>query len=71
MAEKLVTIYLDSHAYMGGKWIKGTFSEQHGLVEQHLQEYLDSGWRIKEVHSLGGADANTVRGWIVVHLEKN
>ncbi|HHZ73816.1 MAG TPA: hypothetical protein EYN58_01265 [Candidatus Poseidoniales archaeon] len=71
MVEKIITVYLDSHAYMGGKILAGTFGEKHGMVEEHLSHYLESGWKIKEVHSLGGADSNTVRGWLIVVLHND
>ena len=35
--QRLVTIYLDSHAYMEGKWVKGTHGDKHGQVEEHLR----------------------------------
>ena len=38
--QKLVTIYLDTHAYMGDKWLKGSPADKHGFVEEYLQDYL-------------------------------
>ena len=68
--QKLVTIYLDSHAYMDGKWIKGTHGDKHGFVEEHLQKDLAAGWQVKSVVGLGGrADIGT-SGWLAVLLER-
>jgi hypothetical protein len=40
-------------------------------VEEHLQDELKAGWTIKAVHGFGGNDEGlTVRGWVVVLLEK-
>ncbi|MBE0535061.1 MAG: hypothetical protein IH624_05270 [Phycisphaerae bacterium] len=69
--QKLVTVYLDSHAYMGGKMLGGSAWQKHGLMEEHLKEYLADGWAVKQIHSFGGADdVLKVRGWMVVLLEK-
>lgn len=67
--QKLLTIYLDTYAYMGGKWI-ATYGERHGSVEEHLQDYLQGGWRIVSVTGMGGAsEAANARGWFAVVLE--
>jgi hypothetical protein len=66
--QKLVTIYLDSHAYMGDKWIKGSHADRHGHVEDHLQDDLNDGWRIVSVYGIGGAV--NARGWFAVVMEK-
>jgi hypothetical protein len=69
--QKLVTIYLDSHAYMGDKWLKGTHADRHAFVEQYLQEDLENGWTIATLHGFGGAADNmNVRGWLAIVLEK-
>ncbi len=69
--QKLVTVYLDNHAYMGGKLLRGSFADKHGLVEEHLEPYLADGWSIKKIHSFGGANEGlNVRGWLVALLEK-
>lgn len=71
MKQKLVTIYLDSMAYAKGKMLVGSFAEKHGFVEEHLQSYLDDGWRIGSVSGFGGnSDSVTARGWFAVILEK-
>jgi len=71
MKQKLVTIYLDNSAYAKGKMLVGSFADKHGLVEEHLQSYLDDGWRITSVSGLGGSsEMLTVRGWFAVVLEK-
>lgn len=71
MKQKLVTIYLDNMAYAKSKMLVGSFADKHGLVEEHLQSYLDDGWRIGSVSGLGGsADAVAARGWFAVVLEK-
>jgi hypothetical protein len=62
---------LDNSAYAKGKMLVGSFANKHGLVEEHLQSYLDDGWRITSVSGLGGSsEMLTVRGWFAVMLEK-
>ncbi len=69
--QKLVTIYLDNAAYAKGKMLVGSFADKHGLVEEHLQEEIAAGWRVRSVNGLGGgAEGLSVRGWLVVLLEK-
>jgi hypothetical protein len=71
MKQKLVTIYVDNSAYIGGKMLIGSFADKHGLVEEHLQSYLNDGWRIGSVSGFGGnSDSLSVRGWFGVVLEK-
>ena len=71
MKQKLVTIYLDNSAYAQGKMIVGSFADKHGLIEEHLQSYLDDGWRIGSVSGFGGnSDSIAARGWLAVVLEK-
>ena len=70
MKHKLVTIYLDNMAYAKGKAV-GSFADKHGLAEEHLQTYLDDGWRIGSVSGFGGnSEVISVRGWFAVVLEK-
>jgi hypothetical protein len=40
------------------------------LVEEHFQRYVSEGWKINSVSGFGGGDGVSVRGWIVVLLEK-
>jgi hypothetical protein len=68
--QKLVTIYLDAHSYMDGKWVKATHADKHGFVEEHLQEDLAGGWRIVSLCGIGGAEGMCSRGWLAVVLEK-
>jgi hypothetical protein len=69
--QKLVTIYLDNNAYAQGKMIVTSYHEMHGLVEEHLANYLGDGWSIKMVTALGGnSDGLSVRGWVAVVLER-
>jgi len=69
--QKLVTIYLDNTAYGEGKLLVGSFAEKHGLVEEHLSDFLTKGWRVTAIHGFGGsAKSIAVRGWITVLLEK-
>jgi hypothetical protein len=69
--QKLVTIYLDNSAYGKGKMIVTSYAEMHGLVEEHLQNYFAEGWSIKSVTGFGGnSDGMSVRGWVIVVLEK-
>ena len=71
MKQKLVTIYLENSAYGKGKMLVGSYADKHGLVEEHLQPYLDDGWRIVSISGFGGnADAIAARGWFAVVLEK-
>jgi hypothetical protein len=71
MKQKFVTIYLENMAYAKGKMLVGSLADKHGLVEEHLQTYLEEGWRINSVSGFGGnADAVASRGWFAVVLEK-
>ena len=72
MKQKLVTIYLDNMAYAKGKTIFGSsLADKHGLVEEHLQAFLDEGWRIASVSGFGGSsDGTSARSWLAVVLEK-
>ena len=67
--QKLVTIYLDTHAYMGDKWLKGSHADKHGFVEEYLQDYLKEGWKIASLFGFGGAEGINARGWLAVVLE--
>jgi len=69
--QKLVTIYLDNNAYGKGKMIVTSYADMHGLVEEHLQNYLAEGCSIKLVTGFGGnSESMSVRGWAIVVLEK-
>ena len=69
--QKLVTIYLDNNAYGKGKMLVTSYADMHGVVEEHLQNYLAEGWSIKSVAAFGGnSEALSVRGWVIVVLEK-
>lgn len=71
MKQKLVTIYLENMAYAKGKVLVVSLADKHGLVEEHLQSYLDDGWRIGSIAGFGGnAETLAVRGWLAVVLEK-
>jgi len=71
MKQKLVTIYLENSAYGKGKTLFASFADKHGFVEEHLQSYLDDGWRIGSISGFGGnAEAIAARGWFAVVLEK-
>jgi hypothetical protein len=61
VAQKLLTIFLSR-----------VLEESDAVeVEEHLQEYLDAGWYVKEVRPLpGGGRADIVGGWLVVLLER-
>ncbi|MGN6387296.1 MAG: hypothetical protein ACTHMT_13760 [Verrucomicrobiota bacterium] len=70
--QKLLTIYLDNSAYARGKMVVGTFADKHGLVEEHLGEFLQAGWRIKQIHGFGGTTEGLIlRGWLTVLLERD
>lgn len=68
--QKLATVYLDSHAYMGDRWFKATNDDRHGVVEEHLKDELADGWRVTMVQGFGGVDSMYARGWLIVLLEK-
>ena len=68
--QKLVTIYLDSGAYMDGGWLKVSFADKHALVEEHLADHLRDGWRVVSISGFGGSEGINVRGWLAVVLEK-
>ncbi len=69
--QKLVTVYLDNTAYGKAKTFVGGYADKHGLVEEHLSELLEQGWRVAALHGFGGsAEGLCVRGWITVLLEK-
>ena len=71
MKQKLITIYLDNMAYAQGKMLVGSFGDKHGKVEEHLQAYLDNGWRIGSISGFGGnSESLNVHGWFAVVLEK-
>ena len=71
--QKLITIYLDREGYR----IQGQRSpgQSHGIVQEHLQEYLDAGWTVKSITGAGGgggggSSGNAGCGWAIVLLEK-
>lgn len=66
--QKLVTIYLDQL----GCQIQGQRgpAQSHGIVQEHLDKYLDMGWEVKAITGAGGGGANPGCGWVVVLLEK-
>ena len=70
--QKLITVYLDREGYR----IRGqrSPSQSHRVIEEHLEEYLTSGWTIKSFSSAGAGGGTEVSGfacgWIVVLLEK-
>jgi hypothetical protein len=68
--QKLVTIYLDNHAYIGDKWVKSSYADKHGYVEEHLRAELQEGWRIVSLFGFGGAADLHASGWLAVVLEK-
>ena len=69
--QKLVTVYVDNSAYGKGKMLVGSYADKHGLVEEHLKDYLADGWSIVSITGFGGnSESIMARGWIVVVLEK-
>ena len=65
--QKLLTIYIDRHAYFGKKMLRGHFADKHGFVEEHLKEYLEDGWKVVSLFGFG----EQVGGWITVVIEKD
>jgi hypothetical protein len=59
--QKLVTIYLNNVAYAKGKMLVASFADKHGLVEEHLAEYLANGWRIASLQAFGGGSESLER----------
>jgi hypothetical protein len=71
MKQKLVTIYVDNMAYANGKMMVGSFAEERGWVEEHLESYLADGWHIGAIPGFGGnSESDSARGWFSVVLEK-
>ena len=71
MKQKLVTIYLENMAYKKDKALFASLADKHGLVEEHLQSFLDDGWRIGSISGFGGStEGIAARGWVEVVLEK-
>lgn len=71
MTQKFVTVYLDNGAYGKGKVLVGSYADKHGPVEEHLQPYLDDGWRIASVTGFGGnSESLGARGWFAVVMER-
>ena len=68
--QKLVTVYLDNAAY-GRPKVSGCYADKHGLVEEHLQEYLGDGWSTRSLCGVGGGDSPCCQGWLAVVLVKN
>ena len=70
--QKLVTIYLNVFAHMPkGKIVLSPYwgGEKHGMVEEHLKDYLADGWIIESVCALGGGTGP--EGWLAVVLQKS
>jgi hypothetical protein len=55
---------------MGDNWIKTSYADKHGFVEEFLQDYLEDGWKIASLVGFGGAEGINARGWLAVVLEK-
>jgi hypothetical protein len=69
--QKLVTVYLDNLAYGSGKWINTGYGDKHGLIEEHLAQYLADGWTIRSFTGFGGGgESITGRAWLAVLLER-
>ncbi|MEM9818419.1 MAG: hypothetical protein AAF827_18700 [Cyanobacteria bacterium P01_D01_bin.6] len=70
--QKLVTIYLEREGYrLSGK---RSPEQSHGVVQEHLQEYLDAGWTVTSMSGAGGGGGGAGNiggcGWALVLLEK-
>jgi hypothetical protein len=70
MVQKLVSIYLHCEGYR----IKGlrSLDQSHGVTQEHLEQYLQKGWKINSI-SVGAGAAGHVSyasGWVFVVLEK-
>ncbi len=68
--QKLITIYLNNQVYEKGKlFARG--ADEHGVVEEHLQDFLQQGWTVKAIQGFGGgSESFYARGWVVALLEK-
>ena len=67
--QKLVTIFLhDRFEKQNGGYGDPKSNSLFG-VSEHLENYLEDGWTIKEFQTMGGA-GGCLSGWIVVLLEK-
>jgi len=65
--QKVVTIYLSNEIYDS----INMKSKRHGCVEEHLEPFLSTGWRVKTLSALGGTDAQgSTNGWVVAVLEQ-
>lgn len=56
---------------------KSGYCDKENLTREHLSRYLEDGWVVKSVNTLGGATPGEGRiawevvGWLVVLLEKS
>ena len=69
MRNKIVTFFLHDHFdKKKGGYGNADASDLFG-VKDHLTEYLDDGWTVKDLRTLGGA-GGCLSGWVVAVLEK-
>jgi hypothetical protein len=61
--QKLVTVLLHE---------TNSSDSHHGAVEEHLDEYLGKGWRVRSVTPIGhtGGQSRGTRAWMAVVLER-
>lgn len=72
--QKLVTVFLSIHGSYNNTKGRNKQKKAHGLVEEHLIDYLQAGWQVKQMTAVGGGGrgegyADFVGGWVVVLLE--
>lgn len=66
--QKLVTVYLeDNHE----ETITTKYGDKEIPAREHLSRYLEDGWVVKSINTIGAADERTAMGWVVVLLEKS
>lgn len=69
MEQKLVTVFLhDKFDATKGGYGDPASSPLFGVAE-HLEDLLKEGWRVKDLHTLGGA-GGCLSGWVVALLER-
>lgn len=67
MQQKLVSVYLIDYVFPNGDAV----AEDTG-VKEHLNEYLEEGWRVVQMLPLSGTGGGKeIAGWLIVLLERS